>query len=279
MDTIALGLIIIAESGRPPGITELPNLHRVGPLMPIISLSLIFGLLAVLGFILLNQRRKRHQYTTWSAFLYWIMVRIYCPLVHRPTVIGLERIPDTGPVLLVSNHTGSADPFLLIAYVPRLIRWIMARNTDVDWASFFTDAGETIYVNQDGRDVEGTRKAIKALKDGALIGIFPEGGIARPTESIIEFKPGVGLLIRKAKPTVLPVWISGTPKVDNALHALKRFSHARIEIGEPLEFDDATGAKEITQRLRERIREMSGWPFAEEIDGSNADRSTMSDTP
>jgi len=286
--SVLLSLPFFIASARPPGIVDIEPAQRIGPYAGWVGLAFILIVVGTLGFVLLNQRRRKHQYPSWPAFWYWIVVRVYARLVHRTRITGLEHIPDEGPVLLVSNHTGSADPFLLIAYVPRLIRWIMVRNTSLTWASFVTDAGGTIYINQDGRDLEGTRQAIRALKDGGMVGIFPEGGIERPPETLLPFMPGVGLLIRRAKPTVVPAWISGTPKIDDALDALKRFSHARIEIGEPIEFSDEelASAEAITVALRRRLHEMSGWPYLEDVEptlnedatGESSGRTTMSDS-
>ena len=49
------------------------------------------------------------------------------------------------------------------------------------------------------------------------IGIFPEGGIARPPGVLREFQTGVGFLVRKSRATVLPVWLEGMPEVDVAI--------------------------------------------------------------
>jgi glycerol-3-phosphate O-acyltransferase/dihydroxyacetone phosphate acyltransferase len=102
-------------------------------------------------------------------------------------VSGLERIPRTGPVLLVANHHGGfVDPALLVAAVPRPVRFLaMASLFRILPLRPLLAFGGAIPVHR-ARDVErdgaGTRGNVDAfaacfahLREGGAIGIFPEG--------------------------------------------------------------------------------------------------------
>ena len=73
---------------------------------------------------------------------------------------------------------------------------------------------------------------------------------------------------------MVPVWISGTPRVNVAFHAVVRRSHARVQFSQPMGFDRSMDAEAITRAIRDRIAQMSGWP-ATEVDATvplDADR-------
>jgi 1-acyl-sn-glycerol-3-phosphate acyltransferase len=78
-----------------------------------------------------------------------------------------------------------------------------------------------------------------------------------------KFQSGVGFLVARSKATVIPVWISGTPRVDVAMQSLWKRGRARIEFGEPMRFDDVQDSKAIAPAIRDRIAAMSGWPSSE----------------
>ena len=76
--------------------------------------------------------------------------------------------------------------------------------------------------------VMGAREAIKHVRGGGVLGIFPEGGLERPARTILPFQAGVGLIIRRTEAPVLPVVVSGTPIADQAWTSLVRFSSSVV---------------------------------------------------
>src|SRR5262249_38880302 len=74
---------------------------------------------------------------------------------------------------------------------------------------------ECVPVNRTGMDVASVKAALRHLKDGRVLGIFPQGGIRRPGEPL-EIREGVGLLALRSGATVIPAYISGTRYFDGA---------------------------------------------------------------
>ena len=122
-----------------------------------------------------------------DRFVRWVARLATLGWFRAVDVTGLERVPRTGPVLLVANHHGGfVDPALLIAIVPRPVRFLaMARLWRI-WPlrPFLALAGAIpVHRAQDSAGGgEGTRANVATfhasfahLREGGAIGIFPEG--------------------------------------------------------------------------------------------------------
>lgn len=213
--------------------------------------------------------------------LIWRPVRIYVRLFHRARYEGTDLLPgrvDDPPgklpsaaakppregLIIVSNHTGSIDPLLLQAVCPFFIRWLMARNMMIPQLRGLWEMADIIPVQRDGADAASIRTAMRHLRDGGCIGIFPEGRIPVPPEQIRPFFAGVGTLAARTGSPVLLAWISGTPKTNDMLTGLLTRSRARVRFLELYRFDRDEHGAEIAERLRRRIAEESGWPLNDE---------------
>jgi 1-acyl-sn-glycerol-3-phosphate acyltransferase len=200
--------------------------------------------------------------------LLWRFLRLYARLFHRLRVEGGEHIPRTrhpGPLIIVSNHTAGVDPLLIQAACVFEIRWIMAADMQVGWAEPFWRWAGVISVDRRRGDAGAAREAIRHVKEGGVLGIFPEGGLERPARTIIPFEPGVGLIIRRTGARVLPVIVDGTPIVDAAWTSLVRPGRARIRFMPPIDYSATKlSAQEITEDLRRRYAEWTGWAMSDE---------------
>jgi 1-acyl-sn-glycerol-3-phosphate acyltransferase len=194
----------------------------------------------------------------------WRLLQIHARLVHRLKVAGIEHIPTgplPGPLVVVANHTAGVDPMLIQSACPFYIRWMMAQDMQVAALNWLWQWTEVISVDRHGREIAAAREAIRHLRDGGVVGIFPEGNLERPQRHILPFLPGVGLVISKTGTGVLPVVIDDTPQVDAAWSSLWRRSRATIRFLPIISYTDTElRAAEIATDLRARFIEASGWP-------------------
>jgi len=159
----------------------------------------------------------------------WLLNRAYCRYVHGFTWHQEDPLPQCGPAILVCNHQSSVDPFILSAASSRIIGFLIAREyyEKKVMAPLFRRMG-CIPVNRNQKYVCAIRKALRALKLGHVICIFPEGGISR---GLNDSKQGVGYLSLKSGAPVIPAYVCGTPSSDSVYRALRMPSRSRVIFG------------------------------------------------
>jgi 1-acyl-sn-glycerol-3-phosphate acyltransferase len=176
---------------------------------------------------------------------------------HETSALSPCHLPRTGPAILVSNHTSSIDPLLLQAFSPRLIRWMMAKEYfDFKPLRWLFDTVGVILVERSGRDMAATRAAMRALEQGYVLGVFPEGKI-EPTTDLLPFQSGIGLLALKTRAPVFPAYIDGTQRKREMVEAFLRPSVGTITFGQELNLkdleDSRPGIEEATRRIQDTM--------------------------
>jgi 1-acyl-sn-glycerol-3-phosphate acyltransferase len=201
-----------------------------------------------------------------TGFL-WQVVRTYSRLVHHTTFTGTGLVPPTncpGGLVVVSNHTGPIDPMLVQAACRFEIRWMMAADMMAPQLNWLWRRLKIIPVARDGRDSTSAREAIRHVRGGGVVGIFPEGGIVRPPGEIRPFHSGAGLIISRTAAPVLLVWVCDTSGQTEIGPALVTSSRARVTFVERIEFAAKSDPTAVTEQLRQRLAEASGWPINDE---------------
>jgi 1-acyl-sn-glycerol-3-phosphate acyltransferase len=180
--------------------------------------------------------------------------RLYCRVYHDVTVETPLHLPRTGPAVLVCNHISGLDPLLLQAASRRVIVWMMAREYfEIRALNWFFKLIRAIPVDRNGRDTSATRAALRALKDGSVIGIFPEGRIA-PTRELLPFQTGVSLLAARAEAPIVPAYIDGTNRGQEMAEAFSTANRVRLRFGEPFHVPTGPNGKPDLDISTERIR-------------------------
>lgn len=125
---------------------------------------------------------------------------------------GFEKFPDTTPFLIVSNHASLVDPPLVGALCKKHPVSFMAKtelfNKFLGWWSRGVGC---IEVKRGENAVTSLKEALRRLKQGKVVAIFPEGTRSEDG-SLQEAKRGIGFLVDKAAVPVVPVFIEGTSK-------------------------------------------------------------------
>lgn len=200
---------------------------------------------------------------TIEAGIVWRLFKIYVRVVHRLKVEGLEHVPHSmhpGPLVVVANHTAGVDPILIQAVVRFEVRWMMATDMQAPELDWVWEIGKVIGVRGEG-DAGAAREAIRHVKSGGVLGIFPEGRLERPARQLRPFVPGVGLVVKRTGAPVLIAIVDGTPQVDPAWASLWRFSRARLRFLPMVRYEGtALSAGEIAEDLQQRFEAATGWP-------------------
>jgi 1-acyl-sn-glycerol-3-phosphate acyltransferase len=163
--------------------------------------------------------------------------RSYTHLYHHLEVFAPSKLPKTGPAIVVCNHTSPLDPHLIQSPCPRLITWMMAKEYYDLWflKPVFEQLG-VIPVTRSGRDTSAMRAAMRALANGQLVGIFPEGRIENSRE-LFPFQIGVALMAMKTGVPVYPAFLDGTQRYKPMLQALLLPQRAQVIFGDEVMFD------------------------------------------
>jgi len=200
------------------------------------------------------------------AAVLWFVNRLYVRLLHNLKATGTEFIPNNlqpGPLVVVCNHQSPIDPLLVQSRCRFKIRWLMAREYMIPSIGFVWRLGKVIPISRDGTDSAGLRAALRHLRSGGVIGVFPEGGIKEPRGNVHPFLEGAGAMIAKTNAKVLLAVVDGTPTHDDMRKALFMRSSSTVQFVELISFPEKSTGDEITQELRHRISEIMDWPLVD----------------
>ena len=179
-------------------------------------------------------------------------------------VEGVERIPRTGPFILVSNHCSNFDPPLLgwaIGNRSRRIIHFMSKIEMRSWPviGWLATQSAVYFVRRGENDRSAQRFSVSALADGRPIAIFPEGTRSRDGR-MKDFKPGAAFLALRSGAPILPVGVAGTHRLFPGRSRWPHPSHIRIRIGSPMMLGHVPGGRlprdqvdAGTERVREAI--------------------------
>ncbi len=155
--------------------------------------------------------------------------RLFCYRYHRLNLVRL-RIPKTGPVILATNHLSGLDPMLLLASSRRPIRFLIAREQYQRFGlNWLFRAIKCIPVDREHRPEQAMRSAIRALKNGHVVALFPHGKICTLDDPPSQIKPGVVRLAQLTGAEILPLRISGIRGAGHVVRGVILRSRARLE--------------------------------------------------
>jgi 1-acyl-sn-glycerol-3-phosphate acyltransferase len=228
-------------------------------------LVLSFAFLLV-PWILMPTRRASDAEIRGGLRPLWCLNAVVCSCWYGLEAEGMAPLPEHGPAILIANHTCSIDPMVLQATCRRVLGFLIAKEYFEHWAFRpMCRLLRCIPVRRDGNDLIATRTALRALKEGRVVPIFPEGRIV-PTagRELGEPKPGAAFIVLHARVPVIPAYIWGTPETDDIWKALRTPARARVVYGRPIDVAeiapegpiDKAALALVSERLMEAIHEL-----------------------
>jgi len=146
-----------------------------------------------------------------------ISMKLLFGCVARVHVVRGKNANHNGGFLLAANHISHFDPFIISSVVPRKIDWMaMAEFFPLPLLGFLLRAVDAFPADRNRADRATIRSAIERLKNGRIVGLFPEGGIRNGARSLLEgapLRPGPSTLAHIAGVPILPCVIVGSDRL------------------------------------------------------------------
>lgn len=150
------------------------------------------------------------------------------------SVIGREHVPRAGPAVVVANHQSWIDPILLALALPRKPAFLaMEELWRMPVVSFVLRRYPlAIPIRRGVVDAAALRRSIDVLRQGALLIVFPEGGIS-PDGRLQPFQRGAAMLAARSGAPIVPVALAGTREALPLGRIVPRPRPVTIRIGTP----------------------------------------------
>ena len=172
---------------------------------------------------------------------------IYCKIVYRVKIIGKENIPQDGSLLFCGNHRTYLDPPLITVTAGRKMSFMakeeLRENVGMRFLMYAFDA---ITLKRDSKDISAMKSAMKILKNGGCIGIFPEGTRNGMEKNDGQLKNGASYMALKTGAKIIPIGIQGEAKP---------FTKNAIIYGEPIDCSKYVSGKKIDKEVEEKVTE------------------------
>lgn len=176
-------------------------------------------------------------------------------VVFRYKVEGAERIPKDGGVLLVANHANVLDPPLLGSAATRPVHFMAkAELFKIPFLSWALPRVRAFPVRRGAADRNAIRMSIEYLRQGEVVGIFPEG-TRTLTGELLPPQRGAALIALRAGVPVVPVALIGTFQPVKVKWGIPRFNRFVVRFGEPIDLAEYAerDAKESIDLINDRL--------------------------
>ena len=227
-------------------------------------------------------RNKKLRYPREGSWLWkatWVFGWIVYPIFFRYRIEGEHNLPDTGGCVLASNHNYGID-FILLAGTARRQVYFMAKaesfrvNPLLSW--FLRETG-VFPVERSRHDIRALRTAVKIVRSGKILGMFPEGTRSKDGK-LQRGKSGTARIAMAADVPVVPAVVLGSSQIFSAYWKPVRRPEVIVRYGEPLYWDGTSTNESASQAFTEQIMVAIAGLLPPELRGYYADRFTETAT-
>ena len=201
-----------------------------------------------------KKKEKPTKLYKWFRFMrrfHGIFMRPFLPYKQY----GLTKKLDDRAYIIVGNHKSVLDVIFAAVSTTKPVHYMAKKELfEKGIGKWFTRKCECIPVNRDGNDVRAVMQAMKYLKNGEIVCIFPEGTRNKTEDIFLPFKSGAAALSIKTKTPIVPMI---------QVRKIKVFKRSHVLYGEPFEFSEyydkkltEQDIKEADEKLRERMLDL-----------------------
>ena len=197
-------------------------------------------------------------------------------LLFRPKVRGLDSVPNSGPVIIASNHLSFSDSIFMPLVVSRKVTFLAKQE-------YFTQPGlkglikklTFIALGQVPVDRSGGRRSeaaidtgLRVLAEGDCIGIYPEG-TRSPDGRLYKGRTGIARLAIESGAPVIPVAMFNTDKIQPTGRVIPKLRQVAMVFGEPMDFSAAGDSndpkllRKVTDEIMRTLQNLSGQEYVE----------------
>lgn len=256
----------------------------------------LFAQLLLAGYVLMALAvvlwRMWHCPTGRMVYFLHIVNRLYLGFFFRCRANECP-VPGVGPALIVGNHRSPVDPLYLWYACDqgnpgaplRPIGFMMAKeHYENPVLNVFFRALQSIPVARDGTDMGPAREALKHLKEGKLVGVFPEGRINMGSD-LLPANPGIAWLALRAQVPVYPAFIHNAPQGKTIGTPFYTPARVRVQFGPPIDLSEFHEAKktqellnQVTHLIMTRLAHLGGVEYPHESEVDRQPKAQMSST-
>lgn len=186
--------------------------------------------------------RKENGWKKFVRKLVKIVLNAAYRIAFRVKISG--KLPEEGAYILCCNHINYLDAAAIVLFNKRKVNFVAKEDLFTHgilmWLGHLFDA---IPIKRDMQDIEAMKRCLKVLKNGELLGIFPEG-TRKGMEKNMKAKNGAAFMAIKSNVKVIPIGIHGT---------FKPFSKVYVNYGDPIDLSEHKGQKEKLDEATEKI--------------------------
>ncbi|MBY4038359.1 1-acyl-sn-glycerol-3-phosphate acyltransferase [Rhodococcus fascians] len=213
----------------------------------------------------------------WYLLFKYVLIGPVLRVLGRPSVVGADNIPKTGPVIIAGNHLTVVDSFFLVLLVRRRVTFIAKseyftgrgiKGAALRW--FYSATGQ---VPVDRRGAGASAPALDAakniLRQRKVWAVYPEG-TRSPDGRLYKGKTGLARVAIETGAPVVPVVMHGTLGINPVGSRMWRPGKVRMVVGEPLDFTRYAGGeyskailRAITDEVMTALANLSGQEYVD----------------
>lgn len=213
--------------------------------------------------------------------LYWLFKHIligpWLKVLFRPWAEGQENIPESGGVILASNHLSFSDSFYLALVAKRPMAYLAKSDYFTGKGIkgyliklFMSSVGQLPVDRSGGRASEAAiNTALKVLNAGNILGIYPEG-TRSPNGILYRGKTGLARMSLEANVPIIPIAMINTYEIQPPGKLRPRLKRVGMRFGKPLNFnryegleDDRFVLRSVTDEVMYELMTLSGQEYVD----------------
>jgi 1-acyl-sn-glycerol-3-phosphate acyltransferase len=191
----------------------------------------------------------------WYKSVQWVSAAFFAAICGwRAT--GRRNVPETGGLLLVSNHLSFLDVFVVAIPLRRPLNFVARSTLFLPVLGFFIRSLGGFPIQREGIGASGMKETLRRLRTGGIVALFPEGTRSLDGE-LAPLRPGIATLVARAGVPCVPAGIAGTFEAWPRSRLFPRPHPLRVHYGPPISPEEIAGmdSEAATALIQDRMRQ------------------------